>query len=75
MRVLLQALRFHLESVILPALNCTTYKRSISLRSVSNKMGFPCTYLQAVVFSPVTHGGIGSIDLRIEQSIMIITVK
>ena len=36
-------------------------------------MGFPCTYLQAVVFGPVTHGGIESIDIRIEQGIMIVT--
>ena len=37
-----------------------------------NKMGFPCTYLQAVVFSPTTRGRIGSINLRIEQGIMIV---
>ena len=36
-------------------------------------MGFPCTYAQAIVFGPITHGGIGSIDLRIEQGIMIVT--
>ena len=36
-------------------------------------MGFSHTYAQAVVFGPTTHGGIGSIDLRIEQEIMIIT--
>ena len=36
-------------------------------------MGFPFTYPQAVVFGPATHGWIGSIDLRIEQRIMIIT--
>ena len=36
-------------------------------------MGFPCTYLQAVVISLATHGGIGSINLRIEQGIMIVT--
>ena len=35
-------------------------------------MGFPCTYPQAVVFSPTTHGGIGSINLRIEQGIVIV---
>ena len=38
-----------------------------------NKMGFPPIYLQAAVFGPATHGGIGSIDLQIEQRIMIIT--
>ena len=36
-------------------------------------MGFPYTYPQAVVFGPATYGGIGSIDLRIEQGIMIVT--
>ena len=41
--------------------------------TVLHKMGFPCTYPQAVVFGPATHGGIGSIDLRIEQGIMIVT--
>ena len=40
---------------------------------VLNKMGFPRTYAQAIVFGPTTHGGIGSIDLRIEQGIMIVT--
>ena len=40
---------------------------------VLNKMGFPGTYAQAIVFGPITHGGIGSIDLRIEQRIMIVT--
>ena len=35
-------------------------------------MGFPRTYPQTVVFCPATHGGIGSIDLRIEQGIMIV---
>ena len=38
-----------------------------------NKMGFPRTYPQAIVFGPTTHGGIGSINLRIEQSIMSFT--
>ena len=40
---------------------------------VLNKMGFPRTYPQAIVFGPTTHGGIGSIDLRIEQGIMSVT--
>ena len=40
---------------------------------VLNKMGFSTTYAQAIVFGPTTHGGIGSIDLRIEQGIMIVT--
>ena len=35
-------------------------------------MGFPQTYPHAVVFGPITHGGIGSINLRIEQGIIII---
>ena len=38
-----------------------------------NKMGFSRTYPQALVFGPITHGGIGSIDLRIEQGIMSVT--
>ena len=33
--------------------------------TVLNKMGFPSTYAQAIVFGPTIHGGIGSIDLRI----------
>ena len=37
------------------------------------KMRFPRIYLEAVVFGPATHGGIGSISLRIEQGIMIVT--
>ena len=37
-------------------------------------MGFPRTYLQAVVFSTATHGGIERMNLQIEQGIMIITV-
>ena len=41
--------------------------------TVLNKIGFPCTYPQAVVFGPATYGGIGSINLRIEQGIMIVT--
>ena len=41
--------------------------------TVLNKMGFPYTYPQAVVFGPATHGGIGSIDLQIEQGKMIET--
>ena len=36
-------------------------------------MGFARTYAQAIVFGLTTHGGIGSIDLRIEQGIMIVT--
>ena len=40
--------------------------------TVLNKMGFPPTYAQAIVFGPTTHGGLGSIDLRIEQGIMIV---
>ena len=36
-------------------------------------MGIPCTYPQAVVFGLATHGEIGSIDLCIEQRIMIVT--
>ena len=40
---------------------------------ILNKMGFSRTYAQAIVFGPTTHGGIGSIDLRIEQGIMIVT--
>ena len=40
---------------------------------VLNKMGFSRTYAKAIVFGPTTHGGIGSIDLRIEQGIMIVT--
>ena len=40
---------------------------------VLNKMGFPRTYPQAIVFGHTTHGGIGSIDLRIEQGIMCVT--
>ena len=36
-------------------------------------MGFSCTYAQAIVFGPTTHGGIGSINLRIEQGIMVVT--
>ena len=40
---------------------------------VLNKMEFPPTYPQAIVFGPTTHGGIGSINLRIEQGIMIVT--
>ena len=35
--------------------------------------GFSRTCAQAIVFGPTTHGGIGSIDLRIEQGIMIVT--
>ena len=30
-------------------------------------------YTQAMVFDPVTHGGLGGIDLHIEQGIMIVT--
>ena len=41
--------------------------------TVLNKTGFPRTYAQAIVFDPTTHGGLGSIDLRIEQGIMIVT--
>ena len=41
--------------------------------TLMDKMGFSCTYPQAVVFGPTTHGRIGSIDLRIEQGIMIVT--
>ena len=41
--------------------------------TVPNKMEFPYIYPQAVVFGPATHGGIGSINLQIEQGIMIIT--
>ena len=40
--------------------------------TVLNKMGFPCTYPQAVMFGPATPGGIGSIDLQIDQGTMII---
>ena len=36
-------------------------------------MGFSRTYTQAIVFGPTTHVEIGSIDLRIEQGIMIVT--
>ena len=36
-------------------------------------MRFSHTYAQAIVFGPTTHGGIGSIDLRIKQGIMIVT--
>ena len=36
--------------------------------TVLNKMGVPRTYLQAVVFGPTTHEGIGSIDLQIEYN-------
>ena len=39
---------------------------------VLNKMGFQRTYAHAIVFGPQSHGGIGGIDLRIEQGIMII---
>ena len=39
---------------------------------VLNKMGFLQTCLHAVVFVPATHKEIGSIDLQIEQGIMII---
>ena len=41
--------------------------------TVLNKMGFPRTYAHAIVFGPTTYGGISSIDLRIEQGIMIVT--
>ena len=40
---------------------------------VLNKMGFLRTYPQTIVFGPTTHGGLGSINLRIEQGIMIVT--
>ena len=36
-------------------------------------MGFPRIYQHAVVFGPATCKGIGSIDLRIEQGIIIVT--
>ena len=36
-------------------------------------MGFSRTYAQAIVFGPTTHGGIGSIDFRIKQRIMVVT--
>ena len=39
----------------------------------SQQDGFSRTYAQAIVFGPTTHGRIGSIDLRIEQGIMIVT--
>ena len=39
---------------------------------VLNMMGFSKTYAHAMVFGPSTHGGIGGIDLRIEQGLMII---
>ena len=39
---------------------------------VLNKMGFIHTYPQSIVFGPRSHGGIGAIDLTIEQGIMII---
>ena len=42
---------------------------------VLNKMGFPPTYAQSIVFGPTIHGGICSINLRIEQGIMIVTEK
>ena len=35
-------------------------------------MGFFCAYAQAIVFGPATHGRIDSIDLRIEQGVMIV---
>ena len=35
-------------------------------------MGFSRTYAQAIVFGSTTHGGLGSINLRIEQGIMIV---
>ena len=35
-------------------------------------MEFPRTYAQAIVFGPTTHGGLGSIDLRIKQGILIV---
>ena len=41
--------------------------------TVLNKMGFPRIYAQATIFGPTIHGGIDSIDLRIEQGIMIVT--
>ena len=34
--------------------------------TVLNKMGFPGTYAQVIVFGPTTHRGLGSIDLKIE---------
>ena len=37
-----------------------------------NKLGFVHTYAQSIVFGPRFHGGIGTIDLTIEQGIMII---
>ena len=39
---------------------------------VLNKMGFVRMYSQAIVLGPRIHGGIGIIDLTIEQGIMII---
>ena len=35
-------------------------------------MGFQRTYAHAIVFGPQSHGGIGAIDLRTEQGMMII---
>ena len=43
------------------------------IATVLNKMGFLHTYPQAIVFGPATHGEIGSIYLRIEHRIMIVT--
>lgn len=36
------------------------------------KMGFACTYLHSTVFGPSSHGGIRSIDLTLEEEIIII---
>ena len=36
---------------------------------VLNKIGFARTYAQSIVFGPRSHGGIGAIDLTIEQGI------
>ena len=36
-------------------------------------MGSSLTYAQAIVFGPTTPGGLDSINLRIEQGIMIVT--
>ena len=67
----------HWNAVFVPNVSNLTNTQLHNLQNnyilaVLNKMGFPCTYSQAVVIGPTTHGGIGSIDLQIEQGIMII---
>ena len=68
-----------IASIVFPLRGCHVSNTQLHnlqkkyIPTVLNKMGFLGTYTKAIVSDPTTHGGLGSIDLRIEQRILIVT--